>query len=266
MTRARSSANKPPRLDNAPLDYAPEEELGVVYLFSHLARKRFGMRVEKVRRAFPDCIAVKQGREVTIEFEFRSSNYARHGHPTDRRKAADYIVCWEHDWSRKPRHIEVIELRKEFGLGFNVWLLPTSPRFAGGLPRGRTRGEWSVPPRCSEDDLLLVYRSQKEKAITDIFRVAGPIRYYEDAGWRDPPFKTNEDWMADIQRVARMKAPVHLSHLTNHRIFKNAGFVRGRMIGRPRLSEYWAELHDLIVRLNPPLRQKLRKYGPDRLG
>ncbi len=126
--------------------------------------------------------------------------------------------------------------------------------------------EWSVPPRCSEDDLLLIYRSQKERAVTDIFRVAGPVQYYEDAGWRGERFKTDEDWMAEIQRVGSLKAPLHLSQLRDHRILKEAGFVRGRMIGRPSLSEYWAELHDMIGRLNPPLRDKLRNYSPERLG
>ncbi len=56
--------------------------------------------------------------------------------------------------------------------------------------------------------------------------------------------------MAEIQRVESLKAPLHLSQLRDHRILKDAGFVRGRMIGR----------------LNPPLRDKLRNYGPERLG
>src|SRR5262249_43527073 len=40
--------------DRAPLDYAPDNEQGVIYLFSHLARKRFGLRIERVQAGFPD--------------------------------------------------------------------------------------------------------------------------------------------------------------------------------------------------------------------
>src|SRR6266508_4291573 len=43
--------------DGAPLDYAPDNEQGVVYLFSHLARRRFGVRVERVQGGFPYCVA-----------------------------------------------------------------------------------------------------------------------------------------------------------------------------------------------------------------
>src|SRR5262245_5209345 len=50
--------------DRAPLDYAPDNEQGVVYLFSHLARSRFGLRVERVQAGFPDCIAYRDGKRI----------------------------------------------------------------------------------------------------------------------------------------------------------------------------------------------------------
>jgi hypothetical protein len=65
-----SDATRTPRLDHAPLDYAPENEQGVVFLFAHLARRRFGLRVERVQQGFPDCIAYRTGRRVRIEFEY----------------------------------------------------------------------------------------------------------------------------------------------------------------------------------------------------
>ncbi len=44
------------RLEGAPLAYAPENELGVVFIFSHLL-KRWRLKVDKIRPGFPDCIA-----------------------------------------------------------------------------------------------------------------------------------------------------------------------------------------------------------------
>jgi len=74
---------RPLPLKNAPLECAPENELGVVYLFSRIA-KRLQFRIEAIRAAYPDCIASKQSgdrvRLVNIEFEYRSSSFRVHGH------------------------------------------------------------------------------------------------------------------------------------------------------------------------------------------
>lgn len=43
---------------------------------------------------------------VRIEFEFRSNNFAQHGHEP---AGADVVVCWENDWPECP--LEVVELR-----------------------------------------------------------------------------------------------------------------------------------------------------------
>src|SRR5947209_8001852 len=91
--------SRPPRLDNAPLDYAPENEQGVVFLFSHLAKKRYGLRVERIQAAFPDCIAFLGTQRVRIEFEYRSRNFALHRHDPG---GCDWIVCWIHDWPGVP--------------------------------------------------------------------------------------------------------------------------------------------------------------------
>jgi hypothetical protein len=76
---------------DAPLSYAPRNELGVVFLFAHIA-KRLQFEIEEIRPAFPDCIAYKRTgdreKRVRIEFEFRSSNFRTHKHnPRDRVEA-----------------------------------------------------------------------------------------------------------------------------------------------------------------------------------
>ena len=44
IPKKKPDSHRPHRLDGAPLDYAPENELGVVFLFSTLAKKQFGLR------------------------------------------------------------------------------------------------------------------------------------------------------------------------------------------------------------------------------
>ena len=81
-------------LENAPMQYAPQNELGVVFLFAHVA-KRLRLKVETIRPQYPNCIAYqKTGRgekPVRIEFEYRSRNFRAHRHKV---KHCDWLVCW----------------------------------------------------------------------------------------------------------------------------------------------------------------------------
>lgn len=82
--------------------FGPVNELGVVALFAKVCEE-LGFAVEEIRAEYPDCVArqqMKRGWErIAIEFEYRSSNFERHGHDPER---CDLIVCWEHDWERAP--------------------------------------------------------------------------------------------------------------------------------------------------------------------
>ena len=99
------------KIDYPGLTYAPINEQGVVLLFGTMSDE-LGFSVEAVRQAFPDAVAIDyradpdRGVRKRIEFEFKSSNFARQKHDT---KNCDIIVCWDHDWKSCP--IEVIELR-----------------------------------------------------------------------------------------------------------------------------------------------------------
>jgi hypothetical protein len=244
---------KPTRLDSAPLEYAPENEHGVVFLFAALA-KRWGLRVESVQSGFPDCIAYQRtGQGDTrkrIEFEFRSSNFKVHGHNA---KKCDWIVCWEHDWHNVPARLKVIELRKEFGLGFNVWIQPVAEEYKDGLPRtGRT--SWSVPGRASKNDLVLFYRSgRNEMCIKDVFQMVGEVR--PDRRWK---------YRGTIRRVCGLASPLDLAAMKRDRVLQTAGFIRGNVRGRQGVTEFWPYLYSLIVRRNPSARKLLAKFDPAR--
>lgn len=90
--------------------YGPVNELGVVALFAKVCEE-MGFIIEEIRAEYPDCVArqqIKRGWErIAIEFEYRSSNFLRHGHDPE---LCDLIVCWEHDWERSP--VRVLSLKE----------------------------------------------------------------------------------------------------------------------------------------------------------
>jgi len=97
-----------------PIDFrrlrnAPVNESGVVLLFGMLAAE-FGLIIEAIQPAFPDCEAKFRGedgkwRRLRIEFEYESRNFLIHGHNASE---CDVIVCWRHNWKECP--LRVIEL------------------------------------------------------------------------------------------------------------------------------------------------------------
>jgi hypothetical protein len=93
------------------LVYAPLNENGVIFLFGKIAED-LNMYIEEIKPGFPDCIGRrytgKGWEKVSIEFEFKSSNFKQHKHNPDH---CDIIICWDNDWKDCP--IEVIELKTE---------------------------------------------------------------------------------------------------------------------------------------------------------
>ncbi len=86
----------------------PKFEAGVISLFSKMHRELGFSFLKLMRDKYPDCIAEKQGKDVRIEFERRSSDFENQDHnPED----CDYIVCWTDDLGALAP-IEVIELKE----------------------------------------------------------------------------------------------------------------------------------------------------------
>ena len=255
----RATLGQPEVLEGAPLRYAPKNELGVVFLFAHLAR-RWRLRIDSMRSGFPDCVAFQkvQGREkrIRIEFEHASKNFKAHRHDPAK---CDWLVCWEHNWPDAPQKLQIIELRREFGLGFNVWIVPTNDRYKAKLQRTNHSDRWSLPSQCHKGDLILRYYTWPEQRIGHIFRAVERSREVR-AGW-----KKGKDYMGPIRLVCRLKAPVFFEDLRKHRVLSTAHFVRSQMQGRPCATEYWSYLYDLIVRRNPEAKSQLRRFAPENL-
>lgn len=256
------ATSRPLPLKNAPLQYAPDSEMGVVYLFANVAKK-LQFRVEKIRAAFPDCIAYRQvgdrEKRVRIEFEFKSSNFKVHRHDP---KECDCIVCWHHDWPTVPKHIEVIELKRSFGVPFKVWIQAAVKSQHHWLDE-LDRINWALSPRVTEGDLLLMYRGYPACRITDIFRFAGGPLKLRKAGWRE-----GLCYGGDIERVCKLDAPIFLDDMRNHRVLSTAGFIRKNMQGSGGLlvSEYWPYLHAMLYERNPKHRRTLARFAPEMLS
>ena len=255
----RVADQRPEVLEGAPMRFAPQSELGVVFLFSRLAKK-YGLRVDTVQGGFPDCVAYQktQGKEnkIRIEFEFKAKNLKIHRHD---QKGCDWIVCWENNWPDAPKRLNIVELRREYGLGFNVWILPAAEKYRDKLNNYRS-ANWSLPSQCHEGDLLLFYFTKTQMAIGHVF-VATERAKLVKAIYKGG----KKDYMGDIERICIIKSPVFLDDLRAHRVLKTAGFVRARMIGRPNVTEYWPYLHDMIIKRNRPAKKLLSRFAPENI-
>jgi hypothetical protein len=242
-------------LTNAPLQYAPKNEIGVVYLFAHVARKK-QFRIEEIRPQFPDCIAYRRSGDkeklVRIEFEYKSSNFKTHGHDPER---CDCVVCWHHDWPDCP--LEVIELRKDFHSLPKIWIQPALKSQWLNLKRDHLN--WGLSKRASIGDLLLMYRCSPDKAIRDLYIVTGELSRGK-AGWR-----AGDCFSGNIKCLCRMKAPLFLEDFKSHRVLKTAGFVRRNFQGNLLISEYWSYVYEMIIQRNPCMLKNLRKFDPSKI-
>lgn len=71
-------------------EFAPIKEETVVSLF-HRFQNRLGFTKCEVRHIDYDCLCMKEGKQVRIEFEKKSKDFISHGHKKDK---VDLIVCW----------------------------------------------------------------------------------------------------------------------------------------------------------------------------
>ena len=252
--------DKPLALKNAPMERAPANELGVVFLFAHVAR-RLQFRIEEIRPTYPDCIAYRrQGdteKKVRIEFEFRSSNFKAHRH--DPRKC-DLIVCWHHDWPDVPKKLEILELKRFFGVSRKVWIEQARSTEFEALEK-YSCFRWKMSKHATPGDVVLMYRGTPVSAITDVFVFSGNHLIWDLARWRD-----GMTCRGEIRRLCRLASPVFLDDMRTHRVLKTASFVRRNMQGKSlQATEYWPYLYDMILERNPAVRTRLSRLRPDKL-
>jgi hypothetical protein len=241
------------------MEYAPENELGVVFLFSHVA-KSLQFRIVKIQPQFPDCLAFRRAgdteKQCRIEFELRSSSFSAHGHDA---KGSDVVVCWHHDWPDAPSAIEVIELKRFFGVSRKVWIQQAIKSQQWNLDRYKSM-IWAVSKHATPGDVLLMYRCHPVCAITDVFMLCGEISRGK-AGWRD-----GQCFGGRISKACSLASPLFLQELRQHKIIGTASFVRRNMPGVGlQATEYWPYLYEIIIQRNPAAARHLRRFRPESL-
>jgi hypothetical protein len=217
-------------------------------------------------RHFPIARRTKQvgdrQKTIRIEFEYRSSNFARHGHDA---KGCDWIVCWHHDWYDAPRHIEIVELKKFFGVPRKVWIQGAVKSEQHWLDE-KDRCDWVLSPRVTEGDLLLMYRASPKCCITDVYRFIGNGKISQDSGERGT--QKAPYFYGTVERVCpTLKSPLDLETMRKHPVLRTASFIRANMRGRGGLlvSEYWPHLYAMLYARNPKHRRTLAKYAPEKM-
>jgi hypothetical protein len=286
---------EPELLQGAPLRYAPNNEMGVVFLFSHLCR-RMQIQVLSVQAGFPDCIALQRvggkERRIRIEFEFRSSNFRAHGHLPD---GCDWIVCWEHDWPDVPDHLKVVELREFFDQGFNVWVDVGQPQDDWPV-----RGMHTFGKRVSKGDLVLFYEASPCQWLRQVYMVSGlapkeqqgrqgvttlsrldriemiaeakeqqgrqgvsrALRNNPSLG--DAIFGTGYRHVYVMRRVCVLDPPLHIKSLET----KNLAVVKESIFSQKhnrKITEHWWLLYETIVRKYPDLAGAFAPFSPSRI-
>jgi hypothetical protein len=244
-------------LESAPLHYAPQNELGVVYLFSHHA-PRLGLRIDEIRAGFPDCIAYQKTERgeklVRIEFEFRARNFLSHRHEA---KECDWIVCWENDWPTAPKNLRIVELRQEYNLRRNVWIQPYGAEYFEEIGRMRREEGWTVPGRANKGDLLLLYFSSPRRCLSDVCVVDGPVIR------KKARYRKGDDYFAPIRKVSRLASPLFFEDMRRDRVLSTAGFVRSQMRVRQNAREFWPNLYEHIIKRNSASRAALQRFRPE---
>lgn len=248
------------------MESPPQNELGVVCLFALMHRRLGFRRIRRIQRRFPDCVAIQRDgsneRELRLEFEFRSSDFRRHGHSA---RGCDYIVCWEHDWIDIPRRLEgkVMDLRKLVGMGRDVWVQPIDKTYWEGHDAREKTGRWWGPPRMAKKgDLVLWYCTIPRSYIEKV-----SLLTTDPAPDADARRESRGRWSAsaDIRDLARLRDPITYQEMTTSRNLLGSPIVRAKFRHVFRVTSWWTTIHQIIVEKNASLRQRLKPFAPENL-
>jgi len=99
-------------------------EPGVVLFFGRFHKELGFSGWKSASNGYPDCIALQNGKECRIEFEYRSSNFVRHRHDPTK---VDLVVCWIKDIELS---VSIIEL-KSFAISKGFTVIDRKPEEQG---------------------------------------------------------------------------------------------------------------------------------------
>jgi len=250
------------KLKDAPLERVPQQEIEVIFLFSHLFKKYGFTKLKKIEsKGFPDCIAsrkTKSGlKDVRIEFEYQSINFPQHLHNS---RKCDCIVCWEHNWYDIPKRLEVIELRQHYGFSPRIWVMAVGKEYKEELSEN-DKTPWTVPSKSHAGDLALFYYTAPESCIKDLFEIKGQLYKAPAGNWT----VKEDDVFAEIKRISPISSPLFFEEMKNDKILTTSRMVKMRMQGKFDATPYWHRLYDIIIKKNPGLKSKLKRFSPEKI-
>jgi len=120
------------------------------------------------------------------------------------------------------------------------------------LLNGPKTGSLPCHKSAKKDDLLLDYFGAPMSYIKGIELLTSDA--YPTRG-------TEFKYRAEIRCIAVLKKPIDMGKMRSENSLVGAFFLKPYGLqGSPRVTEYWPQLSRLILRLNPPLKSKIRKY------
>jgi hypothetical protein len=248
---------------DAPLERVPQQELEVIFLFAEHFKSLGFTKIKKIQSKFPDCIALRKTdsgiNEVRIEFELRSINFYAHGHDPEK---CDCIVCWEDNWIDKPQKLEVIELRKHYGVSPKIWVMAVGNDYKEELSAVEDEWEWTVPSKSHAGDLILFYYNAPESCIKDIFVINGQYSKQIPGSWTIK----KKDVFASISRISSIQSPLSYKEIKTDAILSNSNMVAMHMQGKFNVTGEWKRLYDLIITKNPELEKELSDFSPEKIS
>jgi hypothetical protein len=227
--------------------YAPVNELGVVCLFGAIS-KMLGYHIERIQTHFPDCFARKQGRPLSIEFEYKASKFKRDHY--EKGEKCDAVICWEDDWPDKPKNLEIVELKGYVGCSRRIWLFSVGGTNAWKtLDQMKSLQGWTCRKKSRKGDLVLWWRKTPESTLKDLWEIKSKVRKHAKLGL-----------VADMKLVGRLRTPLTIEHLKQDNKLKRSSFVRGSFQKGYEVTRYWADLYRLVTKLNPEMKSPLLEY------
>ena len=103
----------------------------VVYLFCKFHERLGFERILNLQDSYPDCIAEKEGKQVTIEFETKSYFLQNH------LKVAEYLISWGKEVIEKENEYVAVEAGTLFPNG--TWRPKKPPKIIKEYPKSKYR-------------------------------------------------------------------------------------------------------------------------------
>lgn len=118
--------------------------------------------------------------------------------------------------------------------------------------KGPKTGDLPCPKSSKKGDLLLDYFGAPLSYIKGIELLTSDA--YKSKGG-------NFKYRAKVRHIAVLDYEIHINKMKSEKSLIGAFFLKqGALIGWPRVTEYWPQLSNLILRMNPKVKSKIKKY------